>query len=303
MTNLHQYLINKTFLITNLNRIKKIIPFSNSNIIYYNQNNRYLNLDNNINKKRKRFHFENQLNNNLVLIPLGGLGEIGMNCMLIGIDHHFIMIDCGLMFTDLSNFGIKKVLPDINIINYFKNNIEGVIITHGHEDHIGALQWVLPILRQNAILMVSSFVFNIVSKRLEKINSQTVSKIRIFQLKQKFVLGSFSCQTFRVTHSIPDCCGIVIYTKYGNIIHTGDWKIDEYPLDGESLDRSFLEKLGKDNTLLLMSDSTNSLSNGRTVSEKIVQNSLIDIISDSKIKGRIITTQFASNVYRLIIIY
>jgi len=275
--------------------------FNNSsfNLIYKNNNKSYKSTRLNTILRKKNRVIEQVLDKDIIVVPLGGLGEIGMNCMLIGSKKRFILIDCGIMFTDLSHLGIQKVIPDINFLTHIQNLIEGLIITHGHEDHIGAINWVLPILRSDALVYTSRFVYNIISKRIDKQNYLFKKLFRIFDLKKRFQLGPFECEAFRVTHSIPDCCGFVIRSKYGLIVHTGDWKIDEFPLDGEKFDREFLESISKEKVLLMMSDSTNSLSHGRTASEKVVQDSLVSIITNPKIKGRIITTQFASNVFRL----
>uniref|UniRef100_A0A6T6VLK9 Metallo-beta-lactamase domain-containing protein n=1 Tax=Amorphochlora amoebiformis TaxID=1561963 RepID=A0A6T6VLK9_9EUKA len=203
------------------------------------------------------------------------------------------------MFTELANYGIQKIIPDLTLISFFKENIESIIITHGHEDHIGALSWVLPIFKNKTKLFVSSFVYNIIIKRLLKnLNSRSLD-ISIFNANKKFQFGPFECQTFRVTHSIPDCYGFVLKSPYGNILHTGDWKMDEAPLDGEILDKELLQEISKEGVLLFFSDSTNAMSPGRTLSERNIYDSITNIITNPSISGRIITTQFASNVYRL----
>mmetsp|Transcript_31567 Transcript_31567/g.77040 ORF Transcript_31567/g.77040 Transcript_31567/m.77040 type:complete len:620 (-) Transcript_31567:1812-3671(-) len=280
-------------------RLQNITKSFNSKLVYFNDDFKYIGQKKNLKIIKRKNRLLQKIDRDLVIIPLGGLGEIGMNCMLIGIDNRFIMVDCGIMFSDLSNFGIKKIIPDINIISYFKECIESLIITHGHEDHIGAIPWILQTLPNSLNIYLSGFVFNLLTKRIEKNHNSNKLNFNIFGLYKKFSIGPFLCTTFRVTHSIPDCCGFILETKMGNIVHTGDWKIDEYPLDGEVFDRSFIESACKNNTLLLMSDSTNSLSNGRTASEILVQKSLINNIIDSDHRGRVITTQFASNVYRL----
>nr|BAS01630.1 regulator of transcription that contains myb domains [Lotharella vacuolata] len=273
--------------------------------MYRNEHSFYKNIVK-TNVKKKIFNIEKKINKGIVIIPLGGLGEIGMNCMLLGIDNRFILIDAGIMFSELSIIGIKKVLPDINFLGFFRDKIEALVITHGHEDHIGALEWVnkkylkiIPALDQATIIYSPRLVFNIFKKRYHKQKRFLDSMFVIFKIKTEFVLGPFMCQVFRVTHSIPDCCGLVFKSYLGNLLHTGDWKIDDYPLDGEQFDKLFLEKLAREKVLLMMSDSTNAMSSGRSDSEKIIQNSIIKKIINENDNRRIIITQFASNLFRL----
>ncbi|AIB09652.1 myb domain-containing regulator of transcription (nucleomorph) [Lotharella oceanica] len=266
---------------------------------YKNINNFYKNISKNNIIRKKITNIEKKINKGLVIIPLGGLGEIGMNCMLLGIDNRFILIDAGILFSDLDTIGVKKIIPDINFLAFFKDKIESIVITHGHEDHIGALEWIIPILDQNIIIFSPRLVFNILKKRFLNQNNSIILNFVIFKIKTEFILGPFICQAFRVTHSIPDCCGLVFKSYLGNLLHTGDWKIDEYPLDGEQLDKSFLEYLSKEKILLMMSDSTNAMTSGRTDSEKTIQNSIVKKILYGNNNKRIIATQFASNLFRL----
>mmetsp|Transcript_6869 Transcript_6869/g.13032 ORF Transcript_6869/g.13032 Transcript_6869/m.13032 type:complete len:413 (+) Transcript_6869:31-1269(+) len=269
------------------------------NFFYKNSNSFYKNISKNNIIKKKISNIEKKINKGLVIIPLGGLGEIGMNCMLLGVDNRFVLVDAGILFSDLDALGVKKIIPDINFLAFFKNKIEALVITHGHEDHIGALEWIIPVLDKNIILFSPRLVFNILKKRFSNQNSSIILNFVIFKLKIEFILGPFICQAFRVTHSIPDCCGLVFKSYLGNLLHTGDWKIDEYPLDGEYLDKAFLENLAKEKVLLMMSDSTNAITNGRTDSEKTVQDSIIKKILYGNNNRRIIATQFASNLFRL----
>ncbi|KAG6753200.1 hypothetical protein POTOM_043247 [Populus tomentosa] len=287
----------------------------------------------------------------LRIVPIGGLGEIGMNCMLVGNYDRYILIDAGVMFPDYDELGIQKIIPDTTFIRRWKHKIEAVIITHGHEDHIGALPWVVPALDHNTPIYASSFTMELIKKRLKENGIFVPSRLKVFKTKRKFTAGPFEIEPIRVTHSIPDCCGLVLRCADGTILHTGDWKIDESPLDGKVFDRETLEELSKEgvtlfveeivvfvgptyenmpseflafvlecfrNMLLLksgffrkeqlevlmmqtsvqmMSDSTNVLSPGRTISESVVADALLRRISAAK--GRIITTQFASNIHRL----
>ncbi|KAF3329457.1 Ribonuclease J [Carex littledalei] len=233
----------------------------------------------------------------LRVLPIGGLGEIGMNCMLVGNYDRYILIDAGVMFPDVDDFGVQKIIPDTTFIKRWSHKIEAVIITHGHEDHIGALPWVIPALDPNTPIYASSFTMELIKKRLKEFGINVYSRLKVFNVRERFLAGPFEVEPIRVTHSIPDCCGLVLRCSDGTILHTGDWKIDETPLDGNVFDRETLEQLSKEGVTLMMSDSTNILSPGRSVSETVVRNALLRHISAAK--GRVVATQFASNLHRI----
>ncbi|XP_058102274.1 ribonuclease J-like [Magnolia sinica] len=233
----------------------------------------------------------------LRVLPIGGLGEIGMNCMLVGNYDRYILIDAGIMFPDYDELGVQKIIPDTTFIKRWSHKIEAVVITHGHEDHIGALPWVIPALDSHTPIFASSFTMELIKKRLKEFGIFVPSRLKLFKIRKKFLAGPFEVEPIRVTHSIPDCCGLVLRCSDGTILHTGDWKIDESPLDGKVFDREALEELSKEGVTLMMSDSTNVLSLGRSISETVVAGALLRHISAAK--GRVITTQFASNIHRL----
>ncbi|KAI3463630.1 hypothetical protein Pfo_020293 [Paulownia fortunei] len=233
----------------------------------------------------------------LRILPIGGLGEIGMNCMLVGNYDRYILIDAGVMFPDYDELGVQKIIPDTTFIKKWSHKIEAVVITHGHEDHIGALPWVIPALDSQTPIFASSFTMELIKKRLKEFGIFVPSRLKVFKTRRRFVAGPFEVEPISVTHSIPDCSGLVFRCADGTILHTGDWKIDESPLDGKVFDREALEELSKEGVTLMMSDSTNVLSPGRTLSETVVADSLLRRISAAK--GRVITTQFASNIHRL----
>ncbi|KAG2451327.1 hypothetical protein HYH02_003932 [Chlamydomonas schloesseri] len=235
----------------------------------------------------------------LRILPIGGLGEIGMNCMLAGVGDRYVVIDAGLMFPDFSDLGMQKILPDTDFLAQWKDRIEALIITHGHEDHIGALPWVVPALDPATPIYASSFVMQLVKRRLTEYNLWDEKRFKTFDMRQRFQAGPFEIEPVRVTHSIPDCCGLIMRSDEGTIVHTGDWKIDENPLDGEQFDRELFMALGNEPVALMMSDSTNVLSPGRTLSETVVHDSLVDKVLEHNGKGRVICTQFASNLHRL----
>lgn len=235
----------------------------------------------------------------LRILPVGGLGEIGMNCMLIGVYDRYILVDAGLMFPDFNDLGMQKILPDTSFLAQWKDKIEALVITHGHEDHIGAIPWVVPALDPKTPIYAGGFPMQLIKRRMLEYNMWDEKRMRTIEMRKKFTAGPFEIEPFRVTHSIPDCCGLVLRSDQGTIVHTGDWKIDETPIDGEGFDRAFFEQLGKEGVALFMSDSTNVLSPGRTTSEMLVKDNLAKRVLAHQNKGRIIATQFASNLHRL----
>ncbi|TKY73628.1 Ribonuclease J [Spatholobus suberectus] len=253
-------------------------------------------MEDSVQRKMEQF-YEGSDGPPLRVLPIGGLGEIGMNCMLVGNRDRYILIDAGVMFPDYDELGVQKIIPDTTFISKWSHKIEALVVTHGHEDHIGALPWVIPALDSNTPIFASSFTMELIKKRLKEHGIFVPSRLKVFRTRKKFVAGPFEIEPIRVTHSIPDCCGLVLRCSDGTILHTGDWKIDETPLDGKVFDREALEELSKEGVTLMMSDSTNVLSPGRTISESVVADALLRHISASK--GRVITTQFASNLHRL----
>ena len=200
-------------------------------------------------------------------------------------------------FADL---GMQKILPDTSFLAQWRDRIEAVFITHGHEDHIGALPWVLPALDPATPVYAGAFPMQLVRRRALEYNMWGDGRRFItVAVGERFALGPFECEPLRVTHSIPDCMGFALRCEHGTIVHTGDWKIDEHPLDGQTFDRAGFEALAAEGVSLFMSDSTNVLSPGRTVSEASVERRLAERVLGHAGKGRIVATQFASNVHRL----
>ncbi|CAI9757350.1 unnamed protein product [Fraxinus pennsylvanica] len=253
-------------------------------------------MEDSVKRKMEQF-YEGSHGPPLRILPIGGLGEIGMNCMLVGNYDRYILIDAGVMFPDYDELGVQKIIPDTTFIKKWSHKIEAVVITHGHEDHIGALPWVIPALDSHTPIFASSFTMELIKKRLKEFGIFVPSRLKVFKTRRKFDAGPFEIEPIAVTHSIPDCSGLVLRCADGTILHTGDWKIDESPLDGRTFDRDALEELSREGVSLMMSDSTNILSPGRTISETVVADSLLRNISTCK--GRVITTQFASNIHRL----
>lgn len=196
--------------------------------------------------------------------------------------------------------GQQKVLPDTSFLHKFREKVEAVIITHGHEDHIGALPWIVPALDRDTPIYASSFTMALIKRRMVEYGLWDERRFRTFTLGPagRWTAGPFEVEAVRVTHSIPDCSGLFFRCADGTIVHTGDWKIDEQPMDGEMFDRSAFEAIGREGVTLLMSDSTNVLSQGRTTSESLVAESLLRRVCDWR-TGRVVATCFASNIHRL----
>ena len=196
--------------------------------------------------------------------------------------------------------GQQKVLPDTSFLHKFRDKVEAVIITHGHEDHIGALPWIVPALDPATPIYASSFTMALIKRRMTEYGLWNPSRFKLFTLGPagRWNAGPFSVEAVRVTHSIPDCSGLIFRCGDGTIVHTGDWKIDETPMDGEMFDRSAFEAVGREGVTLFMSDSTNVLSAGRTTSESLVADSLLRRVGDWT-TGRVVATCFASNIHRL----
>ena len=212
------------------------------------------------------------------------------------LSHSLTLLPSHHSFSDL---GMQKILPDTSFLAQWRDRIEAVVITHGHEDHIGALPWVVPALDPATPIYAGGMSMQLIKRRLQEFNLWDQDRMHILNMRKKIQMGPFEVEPVRVTHSIPDCCGLVLRSEHGTIFHTGDWKIDENPVDGEEFDRQYFEELGKDGVALFMSDSTNVLSPGRTTSERDVEEALIRRVMGHAGQGRIITTQFASNLHRL----
>ena len=232
----------------------------------------------------------------LQVLPLGGLGSIGMNCMLIGHRDRWIMVDCGVQFPDSGELGVERRLPDLDFLDAWQGKVEAIVITHGHEDHIGALAWVLPVLGDIPV-WAPPFARELIKSRLSEYNLWRDDQVRMHGPGSPFQVGPFEIESVRVTHSMPDCTSLVLRCEDGTIVHTGDWKIDEEPMDGEHFDRERFKAIGDEGVTLLLSDSTNVMRPGRTTSERSVAKALLDIIEGWE--GRVIVGQFSSNIHRL----
>ncbi|OGP30457.1 MAG: ribonuclease J [Deltaproteobacteria bacterium GWC2_42_11] len=231
----------------------------------------------------------------LRVIPLGGLGEIGMNMLVVEYEDSIIVIDCGLMFPEDYMLGIDIVIPDIS---YLKRNIEKVkafVITHGHEDHIGALPFVLNEIK--APIYATTLTIGFIQEKLKEFNLDKSTEFIRVKPRQTVSIGHFDIEFIRVSHSIVDGVGLAIKTPVGAVIHTGDFKLDQTPVDGEVLDYARFSEYGENGVLVLLSDSTNVEKEGYTVSEKEIGNTFEEIFRESH--GRIILAAFSSNIHRV----
>ena len=231
----------------------------------------------------------------LSIIPFGGLGEIGKNMMALACGSDIIVIDAGLMFPNEEMFGVDFLIPDISYLLKKKENIKGMIITHGHEDHIGALPYILPQL--DCPVYTAEFTGKLLSSGFKQRRMKDKSKLNIVSHGDKIRLGSFTVEFFPVCHSIPDTTGLIIDTPLGSIVHSGDFKIDYTPIIDKPTDLSRLAQLGTKGVLLLFSDSTYVELSGYTPSEKVVSDVLGNIIAGAS--GRVIITTFASLISRV----
>lgn len=229
------------------------------------------------------------------IIPLGGMGEIGKNITAIECDGDILVIDCGLKFPDDEMLGIDYVIPDVEYLVQNKDSIRAVVLTHGHEDHIGGLPQILP--RLDAPIYGTPLTLALVENKIYDAKVSYRPKYRKVSAGHSVTIGCFQIDFIKVSHSIPDAVALCIRTPYGNILHSGDFKIDTTPMHGDSTDLAALADIGKEGVLLLLSDSTNSERPGFTPSESSVAKTFDDLFRANKDR-RIVIASFASNIYR-----
>lgn len=231
----------------------------------------------------------------LKIIPLGGLGEIGKNITAIEYKDEIIVIDCGISFPDEDMYGIDLVIPDIKYLLDNKNKVKGLFLTHGHEDHIGAIPYILKQI--NIPVYGTKLTIGLVKNKLKEHNMLSKSNLNSIRPGELIKLDELAIEFIRVTHSIAESCALAIHTPIGTVLHTGDFKIDYTPIDGKVMDLNRIAQLGQEGVLLLMADSTNVERAGHSLSEKIIGETLNRIISNAK--GRVIVATFASNIHRM----
>jgi len=230
------------------------------------------------------------------VIPLGGLGEIGKNMTLVEYEDRIIVVDTGLMFPTAEMLGIDLVLPDFSYLKERVDDIEAIVLTHGHEDHVGALPYVLRQLGNPPVIYGGLLTISLVRSKLDehRLNDAPLQEL---DAGEKVKLGPFELELIHLSHSIPDMRGVLLTTDLGSILLTGDYKFDQTPVDGRVADMSRLAELGREGLLLLCGDSTNADRPGVAPSESSVGPALLDTFS--RCEGRVIVTSFASNLHRV----
>jgi ribonuclease J len=238
-------------------------------------------------------------NDELVFLPLGGSNEIGMNFNLYGYGpphaRKWIVVDLGVTFGDQTTPGVEIILPDPTFIEEHARDILGIVLTHAHEDHIGAVAWLWP--RLKAPLYATPFTAFLLREKLREKGLLGEAPITEVPLNGKITLGPFEMTLITLTHSIPEPNGVAIRTPLGTILHTGDWKIDPDPLTGAVTDAGAIRALGDEGVLAMVCDSTNVFVDGEAGSEADVRETLNRLIGE--LKGRVATACFASNVARM----
>lgn len=237
----------------------------------------------------------------LRIVPLGGLGEIGLNLLLIELHESggrlpdaVLAVDCGVMFPAADTPGVDLILPDLGYLHSLGDRLRGVVLTHGHEDHIGGLPF---LLRERAVpIFGSAFTVGLVRRKLDE-HGLDDSGLEVFEPGRRFEVGPFGVEPFSMTHSIADAAGFAIHTPLGAVVHTGDFKIDHTPIDGKTSDLERLAELGRAGVLLLLSDSTNVERPGTTPSERVVGDALEPVFR--RTRGKVVATTFSSHVHRV----
>ncbi len=239
------------------------------------------------------------MNKVVEIIPLGGVGEFGMNCMAVRYGDEMIVVDAGMGFPAESVYGVDVSVPDFDFLDEYKDDILAVVLTHGHEDHLGALPYILK--KFNVPVYASHFTAGLAESKLEEHGLTDDVLIHRVEPRDVADIGVFKVEFIRVSHSLVDCFALAITTPVGTIIHTGDYKVVETPVIGEPIDLRTLRRYGQEGVLALTSDSTNATVPGRTPSERAVIPAFEELFAESE--GRIIVAAFASSIHRLQIVF
>ena len=238
------------------------------------------------------------MSNVLEIIPLGGIGEFGMNCMSVRYGDEMIILDAGMGFPEETAYGVDISIPNFDFLEEYRDNIIAVVLTHGHEDHLGALPFILK--RFNVPVYCSHFTAGLAESKLDEHDLLGDTLIHRVAPRDVVEIGPFIVEFIRVSHSLVDCFSLAIKTPVGTIIHTGDYKVDETPVIGEPIDLRSFRRYGQEGVLALLSDSTNATVPGRTPSERAVIPAFEEIFAEAA--GRIIVAAFASSIHRLQIV-
>ena len=251
----------------------------------------------NVGSKKRETKKEDSIfkKSNIKIIPLGGIDEIGKNITVFEYEEDIVVVDCGLEFPEDDMLGIDLVIPDVTYLIKNKDRIRGLVITHGHEDHIGAIPYVLK--QVNMPIYATKMSVALIKNKLEEHHLLNSTKMHQVEMGDKIKLGKFEVEFINSSHSIPDSAMISLKTPAGTILHTGDFKIDYTPIDGKPMDFGRIAELGNEGVLALLSDSTNSERKGSTLSEKYVGETLDGLFLNCN--KRIVVATFASNVHRV----
>jgi ribonuclease J len=231
----------------------------------------------------------------LEVVPLGGLGEFGMNMMAIAYGDTCIVVDSGVLFPEPELLGVDLIIPDLRFLQQFPGRVAALVLTHGHEDHIGAVPHVAPHI--DGPIYGTPFTLALVAPKLDQYGVPHEGRLRTIKPREVVEVGPFRIEFLRVTHSMPDCVALAIHTPVGTVIHTGDFKIDQTPLDGEHLDFHRFAELGAAGVLALFGDSTNIDRKGFSGSEREVTDAFEEILTGAA--GKVIVATFASSIYRM----
>ena len=233
------------------------------------------------------------------IIPLGGIGEFGMNCMAVRYGDEMIVVDAGMGFPEESAYGVDVSVPDFDFLEEYRDDLTAIVLTHGHEDHLGALPYILK--KFNVPVYCSHFTAGLAESKLEEHDLLDRVLLHRVEPRETVEIGVFQVEFIRASHSLVDCFSLAITTPLGTIIHTGDYKVDETPVIGEPIDLRTLRRYGQEGVLALLSDSTNATVPGRTPSERAVIPAFEEIFAEAE--GRIIVAAFASSIHRLQIVF
>jgi ribonuclease J len=231
----------------------------------------------------------------LQIIPLGGLGEFGMNCMAVRWGDDIIVVDAGLMFPEVELLGVDIVVPDISYLTENRQRVRGIILTHGHEDHIGALPWILSEL--NVPVWGTEFTLAYVEDKLDEHGLLDDADLREMRPNERFKAGAFTIHPIQVTHSLVNCVALAIHTPLGVVIHTGDFKVDPTPTDNRLFDLHAFAEYGKNGVLALLQDSTNVERKGYTPSERAVRRKFDEVFAHTE--RRLFISCFSSSIHRI----
>ena len=231
----------------------------------------------------------------LEVVPLGGLGEFGMNMMAVSWEDTTILIDAGVMFPDPDQLGVDLIIPDLTFVEARRENVKALVLTHAHEDHIGAVPHVMPLFDGPVYGTAMTLAF--VEPKLEEHEIDAGNRLKAISPRDRVTVGPFTIEFIRVTHSMPDCVALAISTPAGTIVHTGDFKIDQTPLDGQHFDLHRFAELGAQGVLALFADSTNIDRKGFTGSELEVIEGFEELFTSTN--GKLVVAAFSSSIYRM----